>query len=101
GTPVESPEQHQALLRAAVPVAREHMEQQIAPQQIDAAHHRVERWQQEQLAWEADTAAVRGQSALLLASREAVEVEKKLIREMLPERTFVRPLLVVVPRPEV
>src|SRR5699024_9715703 len=42
GTPVESPEQHQALLRAAVPVAREHMEQQIAPQQIDAAHHRVE-----------------------------------------------------------
>ena len=43
---------------------------------------------------------MRGQSALLLANLDAVGEEKKLVREMLPERTFVRPLLVVVPRPE-
>ena len=101
GTPVERPEQYQALLRAAVPAAREHMEHHVAPQQIATAKDRAEQWRQEQLAWEADAATARGQSALLLASREAVEVEKKLITEMLPERTFVRPLLVVVPRPEV
>ena len=98
GTPVEHPEQYQALLRAAVPAAREHMEQRVAPQQIAQATARAQRWQREQLAWEADAATARGQSALLLASREAVQVEKKLITEMLPERTFVRPLLVVVPR---
>ena len=101
GTPVDAPEQYQTLLRAAVPAAREHMEHRVAPQQVAAATARAERWRQEQLAWEADAASVRGQSALLQVSREAVEVEKKLITEMLPERTFVRPLLVVVPRPEV
>ena len=33
------------------------------------------------------------------ARRKALAVEKKLVTDMLPERTFVRPLLVVVPRP--
>lgn len=101
GTPVDDPGQYQALLRAAVPVARTHMEEAVAPSQIAAARARAQRWQNEQLAWEADAAHARGQSALLLTSREALAVEKKLVTEMLPDRTFVRPLLVVVPRPEV
>ena len=100
GTPVQQPEQYQPLLRAAVPVARAFMDEEIAPGQVDAARARVERWTQEQLEWERDASAVRGQSALLLANLDAVGEEKKLVREMLPERTFVRPLLVVVPRPE-
>ena len=100
GTVVEDPGQYQALLRAAVPVAREFMEQQIAPSITAAAEARVERWKGEQLRWEEDAAGTRGTSALLLATRDALEVEKKLVTEMLPDRTFVRPLLVVVPRPE-
>ena len=36
----------------------------------------------------------------MLATRDALEVEKKLVSDMLPDRTFVRPLLVVVPRPQ-
>src|SRR5699024_7390507 len=98
GTAVEDPGQYQALLRAAVPVAREFMEQQIAPSVTAAAEARVERWKGEQLRWEEDAAGTRGTSALLLATRDALEVEKKLVTEMLPDRTFVRPLLVVVPR---
>lgn len=100
GTPVQQPEQYQSLLRAAVPVARSFMDEEIAPGQVQAAQSRAERWTQEQLEWERDASEVRGQSALLLANLEAVEEEKELVREMLPERTFVRPLLVVVPRPE-
>src|SRR5699024_5979153 len=100
GTAVADPGQYQDLLRAAVPVAREFMEQQVAPGITAAANARVERWQAEQLRWEADAKGTRGTSALLLATRDALEVEKKLIRDMLPDRTFVRPLLVVVPRPQ-
>src|SRR5699024_10123247 len=100
GTAVADPGQYQALLRAAVPAAREFMEQTVAPDITAAAKARVERWEAEQLRWEADAAGARGTSALMLATREALEVEKKLVSEMLPERTFVRPLLVVVPRPE-
>lgn len=100
GTPVQDPAQYQSLLRAAVPVARTFMDEKIAPGQVHAARSRAERWTEEQLEWERDASEVRGQSALLLANLDAVEEEKKLVREMLPERTFVRPLLVVVPRPE-
>ncbi|GAA1730500.1 DEAD/DEAH box helicase [Brachybacterium phenoliresistens] len=100
GTAVEEPGRYQALLRAAVPVARTFMEEQIAPELKARARARVDRWHQEQLRWEADAAHTRGQSALLLATRDAIEVEKKLVTEMLPDRTFVRPLLVVVPRTE-
>src|SRR5699024_6825911 len=44
GTAVADPGQYQALLRAAVPVAREFMEQQVAPGITAAATARVERW---------------------------------------------------------
>jgi superfamily II DNA or RNA helicase len=100
GTAVADPGRYQALLRSAVPVAREFMDEHVAPTVTAAAQQRVDRWQQEQLRWEADAQQTRGQSALLLASRDALEVEKKLVTEMLPDRTFVRPLLVVVPRTE-
>ncbi|MBB5832518.1 DEAD/DEAH box helicase [Brachybacterium aquaticum] len=100
GTAVEDPAQYQALLRQAVPVAREFMEQRIAPGITAAAEARVQHWQEEQQRWEADAAHTRGQSALLLATRDALAVEKKLVTDMLPDRTFARPLLVVVPRPQ-
>ncbi|MGP5412087.1 DEAD/DEAH box helicase [Brachybacterium paraconglomeratum] len=100
GTAVADPGQYQALLRAAVPVAREFMEQQVAPGITAAATARVERWKAEQLRWESDAAHARGTSALMLATRDALEVEKKLVSDMLPDRIFVRPLLVVVPRPQ-
>ena len=72
----------------------------MAPGITAAAEARVERWKAEQLRWEADAADTRGTSALMLATRDALEVEKKLVHDMLPDRTFVRPLLVVVPRPQ-
>ena len=100
GTAVADPGQYQALLRAAVPVAREFMEQQVAPGITAAAEAWVQNWQAEQDRWEADAAGTRGTSALMLATRDALEVEKKLVTDMLPDRTFVRPLLVVVPRPQ-
>ena len=62
---------------------------------------RAERWQDEQLALGGRRRPrYAATPRCCSASREALEVEKKLITEMLPERTFVRPLLVVVPRPE-
>ena len=88
GTAVADPGQYQALLRAAVPVAREFMEQQVAPGITAAATARVERWKAEQLRWESDAAGTRGTSALMLATREALEVEKKLVSDMLPDRTL-------------
>ncbi|EWS81344.1 helicase [Brachybacterium phenoliresistens] len=100
GTAVEDPGRYQALLRAAVPVARTFMEEQISPELKARARARVDRWEQEQLRWKADADRTRGQSSLRLATRDAIEVEKKLVTGMEPKRTFVRPLLVVVPRTE-
>lgn len=100
GTAVTEPGQYQSLLRGAVPAAREFMEQQIRPAITAAAEGRAERWRAEQDRWEAEAEGARGTSSLFTATRHALEVEKKLITDMLPDRTFVRPLLVVVPRPQ-
>lgn len=100
GSTVADPERHRPLLRAAVPVARAHLAEQVEPPVRAAATRRVEAWRAEQDRWEAEAAGDRHQGSLFAATRAAVRQERRIVRDLLPEKTFVRPLLVVVPRPE-
>ena len=67
----------------------------------ERAESRVELWKQGKARWEAEAKGVSGQSAMFAATRHAVAEEEKVVADHVPERSFVRPLLVVVPRPAV
>lgn len=100
GTAVDAPAQFQPLLRAAVPVARDFVAERVKPAIEKAAERRADRWQNERLRWESEAKGLRGHSALFSATKDALEKEEEIVADLRPEKHFVRPLLVVVPRPE-
>ncbi|MEO2096610.1 MAG: helicase-related protein [Brachybacterium sp.] len=99
--PVDEPAQYETLLRRAVGEARRHLDETVMPGARERAESRVELWKQGKARWEAEAKGVSGQSAMFAATRHAVAEEEKVVADHVPERSFVRPLLVVVPPPAV
>lgn len=84
------------LIAPAVRAVRENIKQQVAAIEAET-QRRVTAWQQRATAWrhEADALAQRRE----LRDRTQVVIEERALAEsMLPERTLVRPLAVVVPQ---
>ena len=71
------------------------------PEVLARARARVDRWERDKSRWESGATGNGGQSALFTANKRAVAELEKVIADHVPERSFVRPLLVVVPRPAV
>ena len=101
GTPVEQPEQYESLLRNAVGAARRHLADDVMPEVLARALARVDRWERDKSRWKSGATGNGGQSALFTANKRAVAEVEKVIADHVPKRSFVRPLLVVVPRPAV
>ena len=98
GVPVQEPEQYQPLIPLAVTAARDFMEQGVSVAAYKQAKARVDAWVDRMNAWERAAEGVAAQTQLFKQTRSAVEGERRLAQEMLPDRTYVRPLLVVVPK---
>ena len=74
------------------------MEQGVSVAAHEQAKERVQAWMDRMDAWESAAEGMASQTQLFKQTRSAVEGERRLAQEMLPDRTYVRPLLVVVPR---
>ncbi|WP_052239188.1 helicase-related protein [Kocuria rhizophila] len=98
GVPVQEPEQYEPLIPLAVTAARDFMEQGVSVAAHQQAKERVDAWVDRMDAWERAAEGVAAQTQLFKQTRSAVEGERRLAQEMLPDRTYVRPLLVVVPK---
>ncbi|WP_145011194.1 helicase-related protein [Kocuria salsicia] len=98
GVPVQEPEQYEPLIPLAVTAARDFMEQGVSVAAHQQAKERVDAWVERMDAWERTAEGVAAQTQLFKQTRSAVEGERRLAQEMLPDRTYVRPLLVVVPK---
>ena len=98
GVPVQEPEQYQPLIPLAVTAARDFMERGVSVAAHQQAKERVDSWVERMDAWESAAEGVAAQTQLFKQTRSAVEGERRLAQEMLPDRTYVRPLLVVVPK---
>ena len=99
GRSVQDPEQFQHLIPEAVTMVENFVESEGFQRAIrDDAEARVNRWVTEVDAWmeQADDAA--GRQALFKDSRATLQAQRQLAQEMLPDRSFIRPILVVVPR---
>lgn len=97
GVPVRDPEQCQRLIPPAVETARGYVDSQVAGSARTLAQEQAEAWVERMDQWERGAQGVGAQTQLFRQSRSAVEAERRLAKEMLPDRTYVRPLLVVVP----
>ncbi|WP_270259798.1 SNF2-related protein [Kocuria marina] len=97
GVPVHEPEQYEPLVPLAVQAARNLMDEGVAVAARDAAEQRAQDWVQRMDEWERGAEGVAAQTQLFRQSRAALEGERRLAQDMLPDRTYVRPLLVVVP----
>lgn len=97
GVPVRGPEQYQRLIPPAVETARGYVDSQVAGSARTLAQEQAEAWVERMDQWERGAQGVGAQTQLFRQSRSAVEAERRLAKEMLPDRTYVRPLLVVVP----
>lgn len=98
GVPVHDPKQYERLVAPAVQAARDYMERGVAVSARRQAQERTERWVERMDDWERGAEGIAAQTQLFRQSRSAVEGERRLAQEMLPDRTYVRPLLVVVPK---
>lgn len=98
GRPVKDPERYQDLIPQAVDRMRAYMEGVVNGAAASAARERVDRWTERLTRWQEAAQSQKGQAALFKDSRLMVEGEKLLVQEMNPDRTFVRPMLVVLPR---
>lgn len=98
GVPVEDPGRYERLIGPAVEATRQYMEQGVAVAARRAAQDRVARWVQRMNDWEKKAEEAAAQTQLFRMSRSLVQGERRLAQEMMPDRTYVRPLLVVVPR---
>ena len=97
GVPVRDPEQYQRLIPSAVESARGYVNSQVAGSARHLAQVQADAWVERMDQWERSAQGVGAQTQLFRQSRSAVEAERRLAKEMLPDRTYVRPLLVVVP----
>lgn len=92
---LEAPDTAADLVAASVAQAAHHMEliQQAA---VDSAHDRTASWTRRKEAWESG-----GQASpmprLALRTQELIKEEEELLRSMTPERSLIRPLIVVLP----
>ena len=77
--------------------ARGYVDSQVAGSARTLAQEQAEAWVERMDQWERGAQGVGAQTQLFRQSRSAVEAERRLAKEMLPDRTYVRPLLVVVP----
>lgn len=87
------PDTAERLVAAAVSAAEQHLDiiQKVA---VDAANDRTAHWVERKVDWEARTSSGRTlQHALRL-----IKEEEELLRSMTPERSLIRPLIVVLPR---
>ncbi|WP_269928803.1 helicase-related protein [Kocuria massiliensis] len=99
GRSVREPEQFQHLIPEAVTAVETYVESDSFQSAIrDDAEARASRWIAEVDAWmeRADDAA--GKQALFKDSRATIQAQRQLAQEMVPDRSFIRPILVVVPR---
>lgn len=93
---VEVPDTATSLVATSVAESVNHMEliQQAA---VDSAHDRTASWVKRKEAWESS-----GQSSstrrLALRTQELIKEDEELLRSMTPERSLIRPLIVVLPR---
>lgn len=97
GHRVDRPDQYQPLIPQAVDQVREYMRTNVEAAVATEAQERVQRWVNQLEEWTEAAERGRGQTALFKDSRLAVSAERRLAENMMPDRTFVRPLLVVVP----
>lgn len=97
GHRVDRPEQYQPLIPQAIDQIRNHLESLITPAVRVEAEARVERWAKQLEEWSESASQRQGQRALFRDSQLAVSAERRLADTMMPDRTYVRPLLVVVP----
>lgn len=88
------PEDCQRLVAASVAEAGHHLDQ-IHREAKTSAEERTERWSQRRDAWEHHGHGNQGMLPLRLKSQ--VEQEQQLLTLLTPQRTLVRPLLVVLP----
>ncbi|RLY93897.1 DEAD/DEAH box helicase [Kocuria tytonicola] len=98
GVPVAEPGQYERLVAPAVQAARDYMERGVAVSARQQAQERADHWVERMDDWERGAEGISAQTQLFRQSRSAVEGERRLAQEMLPDRTYVRPLLVVVPQ---
>ncbi len=98
---IPSAEALQPFVRHAIAAARGNVGDQISA--IEAATtERVQRWLRRTRSWRMQASALESRESGaarrdIERSRQAVDVESGLAREMMPQRTLLRPLLVVVP----
>lgn len=87
------PDTAERLVAAAVTESAHHLDviQQVA---TDAANDRTAQWAERKIAWESATAMGR----TLEHAYTLIKEEEELLRSMTPERSLIRPLIVVLPR---
>ena len=100
GTAVPDPDQYQHLVRRAVGAARAHLDGGLTDTAKQQAEQRTQDWIAQMDRWEESASQLRtGQSALFRTTKNVLSTERDIAEEMRPDRSFVRPLLVVVPAP--
>ncbi|MGP5008399.1 helicase-related protein [Brachybacterium tyrofermentans] len=99
GVPVPESHEYDGLVARAVARARDHLEHDLAGTASADAERRAATWIADMDRWEKAAENRTGQSALFRTTKHVLEIERDLAVEMLPDRSFVRPLLVVVPAP--
>lgn len=97
GVPVQDPQQYEQLIPQVVEATQQFVDKGLAHDARREAEDRAQGWASRMDDWERGAEGVTAQTQLFRRSRSAVEAERRLAREMLPDRTYVRPLLVVVP----
>jgi hypothetical protein len=97
GVPVQDPQQYEQLIPQVVEATQQFVDKGLAHEARREAEDRAQGWVERMDDWEHGAEGVAAQTQLFRRSRSAVEAERRLAREMLPDRTYVRPLLVVVP----
>lgn len=99
GIAVPEAEGYDALVTKAVEKARGHLEDELSETARADAERRARTWIADMDRWEKAADERTGQSTLFRTTKHVLEIERELAEEMLPDRSFVRPLLVVVPAP--
>lgn len=89
------PEDLPKLLAAAVDVATGQLEQ-TRQNAYDHATQRTQRWSQRAAAWTDQPTSAAGSRAVRQAA-PLIDQERSLLQSLTPERTLIRPLLVIVP----